>query len=92
MASYNGPAMIVSRGGEIEVTVDLRSRTDPDGSETWAGHIDHGDRSELTLVVKSMSQYGLMIRLPDGHEGHVLLSAETAWSAGSITVSGFLRG
>jgi hypothetical protein len=63
-------------------------RTSLRGSETWAGHIDHGDRNELSLALQSMSQYGLMIRLSDGHEGHFMFSAETPWSSGGMSAHG----
>jgi hypothetical protein len=86
MASYNGPATIVSLHGEIEVTVDLRSGTDSDGRLTWVGHIDRYDRRELGRVLNGMSAYGLIIRLPDGREGNFIPSAET-----SVGVSGFMR-
>jgi len=92
MASYTGPATIVSREGEIEVAIDLRSSTDADGSVTWAGHIDDGDRSALRLAMKTLTCYGMVWRLPDGRKGRFMPSAETTWSIGSISVSGFLRG
>jgi hypothetical protein len=93
MASYSGPATIVPRrGGEIQVTVELRSRTDPDGCLTWSGHIGGGDRGELSRAMKEMSSYGLIIRLPDGREGNFIPSPENAWSPSSISLSGFMRG
>jgi hypothetical protein len=93
MPSYSGPATIVPRhGGEIEVSLDLRSRTDSDGRLTWSGHIDGGDRSELRRVMDEMSEYGLVIRFPDGREGNFIPSPENTWSPFSITVSGFMRG
>jgi hypothetical protein len=92
MASYNGPATIVSPCGEIEVTVDLQSRTDPDGGLTWRGHVDRCDRNHLLRAIHAMSAYGLVMRLPDGREGNFLPSAESTWSRSSLCVSGFMRG
>jgi len=92
VASYTGPATIVSPCGEIEVTVDLRSRTDPDGCLTWGGHIDRCDRNELRRAMNRMSAYGLIIRLPDGREGNFIPSPEATWSPFSISVSLFMRG
>jgi hypothetical protein len=85
MASYNGPATIVSPRDEIDVTVDLQSGTDPDGRPTWRGHVDCCDGSRLLRAVHAMSAYGLVIRLPDGREGNFLPSS-------SLAVSGFMRG
>jgi hypothetical protein len=39
-----------------------------------------------------MSEYGLVIRFPDGREGNFIPSPENTWSPFSITVSGFMRG
>jgi hypothetical protein len=91
MASFTGPARIVCRGGEIDVAVDLRSRTDSDGAVTWVGHVDHRDLSELFCVAVSVGQYGLILRLPDGREGQFIPSADISGSTGGIDVSGFLR-
>jgi hypothetical protein len=90
VASYTGPANLVSPSGEIEVTVDLRSRNASDGSVSWAGHIDRGD-PRVSRAAQSVSQYGLIIRLPDGREAHLFPNAECTWSGGSIGVTGFLR-
>jgi hypothetical protein len=92
MASYNGPATIVSPCGEIEMTVDLQSSTDPDGSLIWRGHVDSCDRDHLLRAIHGMSAYGLVFRLPDGREGNFLPSAESTWSRSSLCVSGFMRG
>jgi len=92
MPSYTGPATIVSPCGEIEVTVDLHSRTDPDGCLTWHGHVDRCDRGHLLRAIRAMSAYGLVMRLPDGREGNFIPSPENTWSPFSITVSGFMRG
>jgi hypothetical protein len=91
MASYSGPATIVSPGGEIEVTVELRSRTDPDGGLTWGGLVDRGKRGELGTAVDGMSVYGLVLRFPDGREGNFVPSPPTTWSLFSVGVSGFMR-
>jgi hypothetical protein len=92
MASYSGPATIISPCGEIEATVDLRSRTDPDGCLTWGGHVDRCDRGELGRAMSGMSLYGLILRLPDGREGNFLPSAASTWSTFSVSISGFMRG
>jgi hypothetical protein len=91
MLTYTGPAAIVMSDGDIQVMVDLRSRSDSDGCVTWAGHIDEGDRGELSRARERMGQYGLVIRLADGREGLLAPSVEAAWSATSICVTGFLR-
>ena len=87
MASYIGPATIVTRHGEVEVIVDLRSGSDPDDHLTWGGHIDRDDQGELDRAMNEMSAYGLVIRLPDGREGNFMPSAEV-----SVSVRGFMRG
>jgi hypothetical protein len=92
MAGYNGPATIVSRRGEIDVTVNLRSRTDPEGCPTWTGHLDRCDRSQLREAMNGMSVHGLIIRFPDGGEGNFMPSPETTWSTCSISIRGFMRG
>jgi hypothetical protein len=86
MASYYGPATIVSAHHEIAVTVDLRSRTDADGGPVWGGHIDRCDRGELDLALDEMSAYGLIIRFADGREGNFMPSAETG-----VAITGFMR-
>jgi hypothetical protein len=91
MASYSGPATIVSPGGEIEVTVDLHSKPDPDGGLTWGGLVDRGNRGELGAAVNGMSAYGLVLRFPDGREGNFVPSPRTTWSLFSVGVSGFMR-
>ncbi|MDT7610277.1 MAG: hypothetical protein QOG96_4780 [Pseudonocardiales bacterium] len=91
MASYSGPATIVSPGGEIEVTVDLHSKPDPDGGLTWGGLVDRGTRGELGAAVNGMSAYGLVLRFPDGREGNFVPSPRTTWSLFSVGVSGFMR-
>jgi Domain of unknown function (DUF4873) len=88
MATYNGPATIVSTAGEIEVTVDLYSKPDPDGGLTWGGLVDRG---ELGAAVNGMSAYGLVLRFPDGREGNFVPSPRTTWSLFSVGVSGFMR-
>lgn len=93
-ASYAGPATVVSRDGEIDVTVELRPRTDPGGAPIWVGYVDHSDgsdRGELACVGACTGQYGLTLRLPDGREGHFMPSTEIGWSASGFGVSGFLR-
>jgi hypothetical protein len=91
MAGYNGSATIVSRWGEIEVTVDLRSAAEPGGMRTWSGHVDSGDRDELRWAMDGMSIHGLTIRFPNGDEGNLMPSPETTWSLCSISVRGFMR-
>lgn len=91
MASYTGPATIVSFDGEIEVTVDLRSETDSDGAATWVGYVEHSDQGELSCAAISVGQYGLTIRLQDGREGQFIPIADLGRSTGGIDVSGFMR-
>jgi hypothetical protein len=92
MASYSGPATIVSPRGEIDVTVDLRTRPDPDGCPTWSGHLDRCDRTNLRLAMNDMDAHGLIIRFPNGREGNFMPSPESTWSRFSISIRGFLRG
>jgi hypothetical protein len=91
MASYAGPATIVSFDGEIEVTVDLRSKTSADGAATWVGYVEHSDQDALSCAAISVGQYGLTIRLPDGREGQFMPIADLGQSTGGIDVSGFMR-
>jgi len=91
MAGYNGPATIVSRWGEIEVTVDLRAATDTDGWRNWSGHLDRCDREKLRRAMDGMSLQGLIIRFPSGDEGNFMPSPETTWSPCSVSVCGFMR-
>jgi hypothetical protein len=86
-ANYNGPATIVTRGGEIEVIVYLRSGSDSDECLAWGGHIDCDDQGELDRALTELSVYGLVIRLPDGREGNFMPSVDTG-----IRVRGFMRG
>jgi hypothetical protein len=86
MTNYNGPATIVTLRGEIEVIVDLRSRSDSDSTLDWGGHIDCDNQGELDRAMNDMSAYGLVLRLPDGREGNFVPSAET-----SVSVRGFMR-
>lgn len=86
-ANYNGPATIVTRGGEIDVIVYLRSGPDSDERLAWGGHINCEDQGELDRALNEVSVYGLVIRLPDGREGNFVPSVDTG-----VSVRGFMRG
>jgi len=93
-ASYAGPATVLSRDGEIDVTVKLHPRADSDGALTWVGYVDNSDRSEqgeLSCVAACAGQYGLILRLPDGREGQFIPSSDISWPTSGFGVSGFLR-
>jgi hypothetical protein len=93
-AGYAGPATVISRDGELDVTVDLRPSADSAGAPGWVGYVDNSVQSEpgaLACVGASAGQYGLTLRLPDGREGHFIPSTEIGWAASGFGVSGFLR-
>ena len=91
MDHYAGPATVLSATAQVGVIVDLNLTTGVDRRVGWAGRVK-GERDALSRAVSEMREYGLVVRLDDGREGHFVPEEPITWSSGGINVRGFFRG